>query len=360
MKSSPGPSRAGSGPGRRPAEPGSRPGRSAAPGGGASARRSTRGAAGDALEVARRVREGRFPASAYLEGPSEALKAEWLACVRRSWARANPSAPQARVLRAAESSVEEILALVQGASLFNPRDLILVLDIEDLGRSEKKVGALAQGLSAPAGESSLVLVESAADQPRKSLEPLRAACALRVVAMPPSRRDMIAWAALVFEDYALTAEPGVFESLADACEGDALAFFGELSRLISWTGDRGRASAADVAQILRPAPGAELPDYLAAVAAGDARLAGKRLGRLLAAGVGEGSILFALSNLVGGALGGWARFRFASDALRQRRGSADLMRALDAIYRAEAAWKGGRADVIALLEQATREVSGVA
>ena len=105
---------------------------------------------------------------------------------------------------------------------------------------------------------------------------------------------------------------------------------------------------------------AELPDYVAAVATGDARLAGKRLGRLLAAGVGEGTILFSLSNLVGGALGGWRRFHSASESLRRRRGAGDLLRALDAVYRAEAAWKGGRADIVALLEQATRDVCGAA
>jgi hypothetical protein len=31
---------------------------------------------------------------------------------------------------------------------------------------------------------------------------------------------------------------------------------------------------------------------------------------------------------------------------------------MDALFRVEAAWKGGRADVIALLEQATRTVAG--
>ena len=32
------------------------------------------------------------------------------------------------------------------------------------------------------------------------------------------------------------------------------------------------------------------------------------------------------------------------------------MRVIDAVYRAESAWKGGRAEVVAVLEQATREV----
>jgi hypothetical protein len=119
-----------------------------------------------------------------------------------------------------------------------------------------------------------------------------------------------------------------------------------------------RVRSEDAAEILRPAAGAELPGYLQSVAAGDAARAGLELGRLLAAGVGEGTVLFSLSNLVGGALGGWARERAASDALRRRRGGSELLRCLDAVYRAESAWKGGRADVTALLEHATREVCG--
>ena len=110
--------------------------------------------------------------------------------------------------------------------------------------------------------------------------------------------------------------------------------------------------------LLRPAVGADLPGYLAAVAMGDAALAARCLGRLLATGISEGTVLFALSNLVGGALGGWTRQRELSEALRRRRAPHELALALDAVYRAEAAWKGGRADVIAVLEQATQAVAG--
>ncbi|MBI1799858.1 MAG: hypothetical protein HYR73_09260 [Candidatus Eisenbacteria bacterium] len=360
MKSSPDRSRAGSRPGA-PAPGGedtaARPPVRARAAGRPAARAA---APTDPLEIARRIRRGTLPSTLYLEGPSEALKTELLATLRGAWAALSPESPTARVLRAAESGVEEILALYQGASLFSPRDLIVVLDIQDLGRSDKKVASLALGLAMPAGESTLVLVESAAEQPRKSLEPLRAACAICVIAMPPARRDLVAWGAIKLEERLIEAEDGVLESLADASGGDALAFFSELSRLVTWIGERRSATAADVAQILRPALGAELPDFLAAVAGGDPALAGQRLGRLLAAGVGEGSILFALSNLVGGAMGGWKRNPTASEFLRRRRSPEDLVRALDAVYRAEAAWKGGRADVVALLEQATRDVCGVA
>jgi len=297
------------------------------------------------------------PATLYLEGPSEPLKAVILFALRRRWSADNPAGPAARVLRAAEAGVEEILAAFQNTSLFAARELTIVLEIEDLGRSEKKLAALAGGLEAPSGESCLVLVESASDSPRKSLEPLRQACAVRVVADPPSRRELLEWGARRLRLESQTAESGVLEAIADACEGDALAFFSELSRLTSFAATGGTLTRADCDELLAPSVGAGLPEYLAAVSAGDARLATRRLGRLLAAGESEGTVLFALTNLVGGALGGWARSRELSAALRSRLAPARLMRAMDALYRAESAWKGGRADVVAVLEQATRTVS---
>lgn len=334
--------------------------RSAAPKPAARATRPTARAAvpQDALAFARAISGGAFPASLYLEGESEPVKAELLATLRRVWRERVPEAPTAHVLRAAESGVEEILALYQAASLFAPRELIVVLDIEDLGRSEKRVGALAQGLLAPAGESCLVLVESAADSARKTLEPLRASARARVDAEPPGREALRGWGALKLVEHGVTADDGVIDFVIESCEGDAMAFFSELSRLASYAGPGEKVSRAMAAEILRPAAGAELPDYLQSVATGDAARAGQRLGRLLAAGLGEGTILFSLSNLVGGALGGWARERAASEALRRRRGASELLRCLDAVYRAESAWKGGRADIVALLEHATREVCG--
>ncbi len=308
-----------------------------------------------------RFHDGEFPATLYVEGPSEALKAAFLAELRRAWARACPESPLARVFRAAESGVEEILAAFQGASLFSPRDLILVLEVEDLGRSEKRVAALAAGLARPAGGSCLVLHESEGDTVRKSLEPLRAACAVRWVADPPARPELVRWGARRLAHSALEVEPGAVEAVADACEGDPLTFFNELEKLdvLAPTVDgRRRVTREDVAALLRPVVGADLPDYLGAVALGKAPLASRALSRLLAAGVGEGQVLFALANLVGGALGGWARNPELSGALARRRPARELAGALDAIYRAEAAWKGGRADVVAVLEQATRAVCG--
>ena len=60
-------------------------------------------------------------------------------------------------------------------------------------------------------------------------------------------------------------------------------------------------------------------------------------------------MLWALGHLVSSSFtatsGGWAKWRDASFALARRRSAASRAQALDAVYRAESAWKGGRADV---------------
>ncbi len=257
--------------------------------------------------------------------------------------------------------MEAILAAYQGASLFSPRDLVLVLEVEDLGRSEKRVAALAAGLAVPSGGSCLVLHESEAETPRKSLAALRAAVGEHWQAEPPGLAELLRWGERRLAHADLEVEPGVIETVAEACEGDALTFFNELEKLdvaARRQAGRGRVTRADAAAILKPAVDADLPEYLSALALGRPRLAGRALSRLLAAGVGEGAILFALGNLVGGALGGWARHPELSATYRRRRGPRELAQALDAIYRAEAAWKGGRADAVAVLEQVTRTVGG--
>ena len=327
MKSSAGPSRAGR------ARPGAAPPAQARVGG-----------------LLERFQAGAFPATLYVEGPSEPLKAALLAELRAAWATSCPESPTAHVLRAAESGVEEILAAYQSGSLFSPRELTIVLDIEDLSRSEKKIGVLAAGLVRPTGGSCLVLVESAAENERKTLEPLRSACQVRWCAQPPGRRELIAWGERRLARLGLGVEPGVLDSLADASQGDPLVFFSELGKLetlapTAGAGGPRTVGGAELAMLLRPAVGADLPGYLAAVAAGDAALAARDLGRLLATGISEGTVLFALSNLVGGALGGWTRNQELSATLRRRRAPHELALALDAVYRAEAAWKGeiGRA-----------------
>src|SRR6266540_1566348 len=169
MRSSPGRSRAGS--------------RGSGEGAGrVTPRRAAAGRAAAPLASAallERLDRAVFPPSLYLDGPSEPLKAALLAELRHAWAGSTPGAPPARVFRAAETSVEEILGAYHGISLFSPRDLIVVLEVEDLGRSEKRVAALAAGIARPAGESCLTLVESQGDTVRKSLESLRSACAVR-------------------------------------------------------------------------------------------------------------------------------------------------------------------------------------
>ncbi len=306
------------------------------------------------------LRRGEFPPSLYLEGSSEPVKAALLVELRAAWAVAVPESPLARVFRAAETGVEELLAAWQGASLFSPRDLVIVLDLEDWGRSEKKLAALAAAVGAASTPSTLVLVESASDTPRKALEPLRKACRVRIDASAPRLAELVRWGVRRFEREGFDVQAGVLDLLAEMCEGDPLAFFNELDKLSTWAARDCRLTLDEVRSLLRPALGSELPDYLAAVAAGDTRRATQCLGRLLAAGAGEGTVLFALSNLVGGALGGWARDRSASAALQRRLHPVQLSRALDAVYRAEAAWKGGRADAVAVLEQATRDVCGAA
>jgi len=71
-------------------------------------------------------------------------------------------------------------------------------------------------------------------KPNQSLDPLRAACAVRVIALPPDPSELLGWGAMKLHEAGLTATPGVIESLAEATDGDALAFFGELSRLAAW------------------------------------------------------------------------------------------------------------------------------
>lgn len=268
-----------------------------------------------------------------------------------------PEAAVARILRPGEDEVDAMLNAYHGVSMFTPRELTIVLDIEELARSEKKIAALAAGVARPGGESTLVLVESAAEAPRKSLEPLRAACGARWEAAPVTPVQLLVWGEMRLAAAGVSAERPVLQSLLARCEGESVAFFNELSKLPAMA-EGGRVEEKHVAQLMRPTVGAGLPDYLAALAAGDVAVAQTRLGRLLAAGEGEGAILFALSNLVGGAFGGWAKDRAASAALGRRLGPGRLARALDACYRAEAAWKTGRLDAVTALEQATREVAG--
>jgi DNA polymerase III delta subunit len=303
-----------------------------------------------------RFDRGEFPASVYLSGPSEPIKAAILAELKAAWLEHAPGAPPARVFRSGEFGVDEILAAYHGASLLYPRELLIVLDVEAMGRSEKKIVALAEGIARPSDTSCLFLLESASETPRKSLDPLKQACQAVVDAAPPGRADLLRWAQRRFKRERLEADAGVAEAIVDVSEGDALAFFNEIGKLVAFAGQAGRVTTEHVDALLKPALGAELPEYLLAVGRGESGLAARRLGSILSSGVAEGAALWALGNLVGGALGGWTRHKEACELLRRRSTPRGLARALDAVYRAEAAWKDGRADPVAVLEQATREV----
>lgn len=304
-----------------------------------------------------RAAAGEFPPSLYVEGPDEALKAAFLAEYRRAWAAAVPESAAARVLWPGEDDVDKVLNAWQGISMFTPRELTLVMGVESLARSEKRAAELAAGLGRPGGESRIVLVEAASEKPRKTLEPVRAACTAIWVATPLDEKQLVTWGARRLAGEKIEAEADALETLVGVCEGESVSYFSELAKLAGWTGPGGRVTRADVLALSRPVLGSELPDYLMAVASGDAAVAAKRLGRLIAARTTEGDLMFALANLVGGALGGWARWREASVVLQRRRGARELAHALDAVYRAEASWKGGRADALAALEQATRAVT---
>src|SRR5262245_51430416 len=123
MKSSPGRSRAGSrlrkggeraADGESPGAPSAAAGTRAGTGGSGrpAARRPAARPAGSLATPAlfERLDREAFPASLYIDGPSEPLKAALLAELRHAWAKRDGGAEPARVLRAAESSVEEILS----------------------------------------------------------------------------------------------------------------------------------------------------------------------------------------------------------------------------------------------------------
>lgn len=329
---------------------------------GPRAPRARAGAPVAPLALLERLAAGEFPATVYVEGPDEAVKAAFLAEFRRAWSAAVPEAPAARVMRPDEQGVDAILAAYQTVSLFSPRELIVVLEVEDLGRSEKRVAALAAGLGRPAGGSCLVLVETASDSARKTLEPLRAACAVRMDAQPPDEPALLEWGRRRLAALGCAAGPGTLEALLETCEHESLAFLNEAGKLALLAGEGGNVGLEQVAALTAPRVGADLPELLLAIAEGDAPRAALKLERVLAAGEDEGSVMWALGHLVSSTISlatspyGWAKWRAASQALARRRRPAQLVRAMDAVYRAEAAWKGGRVDARSALEQATREV----
>jgi DNA polymerase III delta subunit len=174
---------------------------------------------------------------------------------------------------------------------------------------------------------------------------------------PPGEQALLRWGQRRLAAAGAEAEPGALEALLATCERDALAFLNEVGKLAVLAGREGRVAHAHVQALTAPRLGADLPDFLLAVASGDAAAAAQRLERLLAAGESEGAVLWALGNLVAGSVGGWSRWKDLAFLLARRRRPHELARALDAVYRAESAWKAGRTDARSALEQATREVA---
>ena len=172
--------------------------------------------------------KGDFPSSLYIEGPDEALKAAFLAEFRRAWASHVKEAPSPRLMHPSEDSVDDVLAAYHSLSMFAPRECTIVLDVEDYARSDKRIAALAEGVSRPAGESCLLIVESAAERPRKTLDALKGACAGWWNAMPPSPRDLVRWGELRLASHDLAGEAGTLEALSQSCEHRAEPFFNEL------------------------------------------------------------------------------------------------------------------------------------
>ena len=313
----------------------------------------------EGFTVLERTAKGQFPTSLYVEGPDEALKAVFLAAFRRAWGEAVPESPMPHLKHPSEDSVDDVLAAYQSVSMFAPRECTIVLDVEDYARSDKRVAALAEGVSRPAGESCIVLVESATEKPRKALDVLKGACSAYWNALTPGVRDLQRWGELRLAAENITAQTGTLAALALSCENRPEPFFNELGKLIAVAAERGSVTQADLARLARPTIDADLQAWLFAVAQGQPALAAKLLGRLLTEGGDTGGLLFALSNMVGGGTGGWSLFRSQSGALGARIRHSGCARALDACYRAEAAWKGGRVDGVLALELATREVASV-
>ena len=155
--------------------------------------------------------------------------------------------------------------------MFAARELTIVHGVELIVRgSEKRVAELAEGVARPAGESCLVLVEAAADTPRKTLAPLRAAAAALVDLGFADTRGLLAWGRRRLAAECLAAARGTLEALLRSCENESVSFLSELGKLVSCCAGRGRVTVADVASLERPVVGAGLADYLLAVAAGDA------------------------------------------------------------------------------------------
>lgn len=305
-----------------------------------------------------------LPRALYLAGADEAAKTEALAGLKERWAAAYPGVAPT-VLRAGEAGVERVMAAAQGASLFQPAALVVVLNIEEWVRSPRLVEAAARGVAAIAPENCVVFVESAAETERKTLAALAGECAVRVDldALPPE--VLTRWAERRLARLGVAAEPGTVALVLEASRLETAEVMNEIEKLADWAGPGGRLTRAQAEAVLRPVHAGSLPAMARAIAARRADQAVDHLLRALGSGESEGTVLFHLQSLVSGALRlkspptgwVWVRDRANSERLARDRSERELTAALDLLYRVERAWKSGRGDAPALL---TRAVLGVA
>ena len=256
-----------------------------------------------------------------------------------------------------------MLADAQGASLFQPHVLVEVLNVEEWGRSPKSVEAAAGGVARVPPENLLLLVESASEDERKSLAPLREASQVsgRLDQLAPE--ELLIWGATHLRHKGVEVEEGVLETVLDSARLETGEFLNELDKLADWA-EEGRPLTNEAArELLRPLFGGSLPALARAVARRETAEAVDQLLRSLEAGESEGTLLFHLQMLFTGAIRiktgkwGWVRDRENAGALAGSRAEKDLAASLDLLYRVERAWKSGRGDVRTLL---LRAVAGVA
>lgn len=282
--------------------------------------------------------------------------------MKERWADDHPDVPPV-VVRAAETGVDRVLAEAQGSSLFAPASFVLVLNVEEWVRSAKTVEAAAHGASSIPSGNVLVFVESAAENERKTLAVLSAACAMTVTVEAPPPEVLTRWAERRLQRSGVKPGPGVIEAVLDASRLETSEVMNEVDKLGDWAAGAGKITREEAERVLRPVHSGSLTALSRAVAEGRSDAAVDHLLRALEAGESEGTVLFQLQTLVAGALRmrthqwGWIRDRDNSDRLARSRGATELSQALDLLYRTERAWKSGRADVETLL---VRAVVGVA
>lgn len=233
-----------------------------------------------------------------------------------------------------------------------------MLSVEEWARSPRAIEAAASGAAVVAPGNAIVFVESAADSERKSLAPLREACAVVVVLDALPAEVLAGWAARRLARLGVQVEAGVVDSVLEVSRLETGEVMNEIEKLAAWAGPGGRITRKEAESVLRPLHSGSLHALARAVAEGRADLAVDHLLRSLESGESAGTVLFQLQTLLAGAIRmktgqwGWIRDRENSSRLSRARGERDLAAGLDLLYRVERAWKDGRGDVDSLLVRA--------